>query len=237
MHYYKFNVASWAKDTSHLSIKEEGIYLRLINYYYDTEKPIPLKTHLVLRKLRVACESESVSLILEEFFTKTKKGWIHYHCDKLINEYQKMSDKNKKNAKLGKRPKNKDLIKPTGIPVGNPVESDSQATGIPNYKPITINQELETKERESATATRTKKFVKPTIEEIYSYMQERDYDSRDEAENFYDYWESVGWSRRNGKIKDWRATVRTWLKNAKPISTGEPEFVLDKCFRGIVTCD
>ena len=49
MHYYKFNVASWAKDTSHLSIKEEGIYLRLINYYYDTEKPIPLKTHLVLR--------------------------------------------------------------------------------------------------------------------------------------------------------------------------------------------
>jgi len=113
--------------------------------------------------------------------------------------------------------------------------SDKQIATTNKYN--NINKEIKEKERESATATRTKKFVKPTIEEIYSYMQERDYDSRDEAENFYDYWESVGWSRRNGKIKDWRATVRTWLKNAKPISTGEPEFVLDKCFRGIVRCD
>ena len=161
MHYYKFNVASWAKDTSHLSLKEEGIYLRLINYYYDTEKPIPLKTHLVLRKLRVACESESVSLILEEFFTKTKEGWIHHHCDKLINEYQKMSERNKKNAKLGGRPKNKDLTKPTGFPVGNQEESDSKPTGIPNYKPITNNQELETKEGNNT-------LCYATIQEIFN---------------------------------------------------------------------
>lgn len=141
MHYYKFNVASWAKDTSHLSLKEEGIYLRLINYYYDTEKPIPVKTHLVLRKLRVADESEAVELILEEFFTKTKDGWIHNHCDKLISEYQKMAERNKKNAKLGGRPKNKDLDKPTGIPSGIQKETKSNPTGIPNYKPLTNNQE------------------------------------------------------------------------------------------------
>lgn len=144
MHYYKFNVASWAKDTSHLSLKEEGIYLRLINYYYDTEKPIPVKTHLVLRKLRVADESEAVELILEEFFTKTKDGWIHNHCDKLIGEYQKMAERNKKNAKLGGRPKNKDLVKPTGIPDANQEETKSNTTGIPNQELLTNNQELET---------------------------------------------------------------------------------------------
>ncbi|AZU97832.1 coil containing protein [Vibrio phage LP.2] len=148
MHYYKFNVASWAKDTSHLSLKEEGIYLRLINYYYDTEKPIPLKTHLVLRKLRVADESEAVDLILEEFFTKTKDGWIHNHCDKLINEYQKMAERNKKNAKLGGRPKNKGLGKPSGIPDGNQEETNTKPTGIPNQEPLTINQELETKDND-----------------------------------------------------------------------------------------
>lgn len=140
MHYYKFNVASWAKDTSHLSLKEEAIYLRLVNFYYDHEKPIPLKTHLVLRKLRMAYESETVELILEEFFNKTKDGWTHKHCDKLISEYQKMAERNKKNGRSGGRPKINDLEKPSG----NPEETEVNPNGNPNYKPRTINQEPET---------------------------------------------------------------------------------------------
>ncbi len=144
MHYYKFNVAGWAKDTSHLSLKEEAIYLRLINFYYDHEKPIPLKTHLVLRKLRMADESETVDIILEEFFTKTKDGWIQNHCEKLIGEYQKMAERNKKNAKLGGRPKINDLAKPSGNPEDNQEETESNPKGIPNYKLETNNQELET---------------------------------------------------------------------------------------------
>ena len=144
MHYYKFNVAGWAKDTSHLSLKEEAIYLRLINFYYDHEKPIPLKTHLVLRKLRMADESETVDIILEEFFTKTKDGWIQNHCEKLIGEYQKMAERNKKNAKLGGRPKINNLEKPSGNQDGNQEETESNPKGIPNYKLETNNQELET---------------------------------------------------------------------------------------------
>lgn len=225
-------MASWAKDTSHLSLKEEGVYLRLINYYYDTEKPIPLKTHLVLRKLRVADESESVNLILEEFFTKTKEGWIHHHCDKLINEYQKMSERNKKNAKLGGRPKNKDLRKPTRFPIGNQEEYDSKPTGIPNYKPITNNQELETKEKEKNKPSLSKKFVKPTLEEVHKYMQERNYNSLDEAERFFDYWESIGWVRNKTKMKDWKASVRTWLKNSKPIEESNENVETPSWFRG-----
>jgi|GEM_PF-3779135 len=225
MHYYKFNVASWAKDTSHLSLKEEGIYLRLINYYYDTEKLIPLKTHLVLRKLRVADESEAVNLILEEFFTKTKDGWIHNHCDKLINEYQKMAERNKKNAKLGGRPKINDLPKPSGIPDANQEETDTKPTGIPNYKPLTTNQEPVTKEIGGANAPRTKKFIKPTIDEILTYMQERNHNSRDEAERFFDYWESIGWVRNRTPMKDWKSSVRTWLKNSKTVHSDAPDYM------------
>ena len=32
MHYYKFNIADWVKDTAHLSLKEEAILLRLNEY-------------------------------------------------------------------------------------------------------------------------------------------------------------------------------------------------------------
>ena len=138
MHYYKFNVSSWAKDTGHLSLKEEAIYLRLINYYYDNEKSIPLKTQLVLRKLRMADESETVDIILEEFFTKTKNGWTHHHCDKLIAEYQKKTETNRKNGRSGGRPKINGLDKPSGLIVGN----ESEPSGNLNYKLLTTNEEL-----------------------------------------------------------------------------------------------
>ena len=207
MHYYKFNVASWAKDTSHLSLKEEGIYLRLINYYYDTEKPIPVKTHLVLRKLRVADESEAVELILEEFFTKTKDGWIHNHCDKLIGEYQKMAERNKKNAKLGGRPKNKYLAKPTGIPDANQDETKSNPTGIPNQELLTNNQEPVTKE------IRAKRFTPPTHIEAFDYFKERGLESKHEAQRFIDFYEMKGWMVGKNKMKDWKAAIRNWMKN------------------------
>ena len=101
-----------------------------------------------------------------------------------------------------------------------------------------LEREREGEKRESkvdgeiANATRTKKFVKPTIEEIYLYMKERDHDSHDEAESFYDYWESAGWSRKSGKIKDWRATVRTWLRNSNKLPTksnGTPDWFKGGC--------
>lgn len=138
MHYYKFNVSSWAKDASHLSLKEEAVYLRLINYYYDYEKPIPLKTQMVLRKLRMADESETVDLILEEFFTKTKNGWTHHHCDKLISEYQKKAETNRKNGKSGGRPKINDLEEANGLPV----DTETEPSGNLNYKLLTTNEEL-----------------------------------------------------------------------------------------------
>ena len=54
MHYYKFNIADWVKDTSHLSLKEEAILLRLVNWYLDYESPIPTKTQMVLRKIGIS---------------------------------------------------------------------------------------------------------------------------------------------------------------------------------------
>ncbi len=165
MHYYKFNIAEWVKETHHLSLKEEAIYLRLINFYYDHEKPIPLKNHLVLRKLRLSDESDIVEMILEEFFIKSKKGWTHKYCDKLIGEYQKMADRNKKNAKLGGRPKNNDLAKPSGIPDANQVETESKSNGIPNYKLRTNNYKLETNNEKPASK-------KPTLDWSAAQMSE-----------------------------------------------------------------
>ena len=70
MHYYKFNIADWHLATSHLSLEEEAIYFKLVNFYYDTETPIPLETQTVIRRLRLGMHMDSVRLVLDEFFVK-----------------------------------------------------------------------------------------------------------------------------------------------------------------------
>ena len=142
MHYFKFNIPSWSLSTAHLSLEEDGVYFRLVCHYYDTEKPIPLETESVIRRLRLGSHSDTVHRILAEFFVKTEKGFVNQYCERLIEKYHFDAKKNKKNGKSGGRPKqnnnlHKTQIKPTGIPL----ETDSQPTGNPNHKPITKNQE------------------------------------------------------------------------------------------------
>ncbi len=84
MHYYKFNVSDWQASTRHLTPEEEGVYFRLINHYYDTEKPIPLETDSVIRRLMLGSHSDIVKLILEEFFVKTEKGYEKEKCKRIV---------------------------------------------------------------------------------------------------------------------------------------------------------
>lgn len=149
MHYYKFNIADWNLGTSHLSLAEEAIYFRLINHYYDTESPIPLETQSVFRRLRMGSDKELAIGILEEFFTKTDNGWIHERCEKILKEYRKTANKNKKNGAGGGRPR-KDAAsketqeKPSGFSVGTqsePKDNPNQEPLTTNHKPITNNQD------------------------------------------------------------------------------------------------
>lgn len=142
MHYYKFNISDWALSTSHLSEIEELVYFRLMNFYYDTEKPIPKETHSVIRRLRLGSHSETVALILSEFFNETENGWEHDRINEVIENYHETAEKNKKNGKKGGRPRINKGQKPNGLPV----ESQDKPKDNPNYKPLTINQEPKTKE-------------------------------------------------------------------------------------------
>jgi len=138
MHYYKFNIADWHLGTSHLSLTEEAIYFRLINHYYDTEAPIPLETQSVIRRLRLGSDTEAFQLILDEFFAKTEKGYVHERCEINLKEYRKQNKKNAANGAKGGRPKTgaaseQTQDKPTGL--------ISESQNNPNQEPLTTNQE------------------------------------------------------------------------------------------------
>jgi uncharacterized protein YdaU (DUF1376 family) len=139
MYYYKFNIADWHLATSHLSLEEEAIYFKLINYYYDSEQPIPKETQTVIRRLRLGSYSDTVQVILNEFFELSTDGWHHARCDDEIHAYHLKAEKNQKIGKLGGRPKkNKDLD-------NNPTETQTVFENNPNitltknHKPLTKN--------------------------------------------------------------------------------------------------
>ena len=54
----------------------------------------------------------------------------------------------------------------------------------------------------------SKKFIKPTVEEIRAYCEERK--NGLDAQAFFDFYESKGWLVGKSKMKDWRASVRNW---------------------------
>lgn len=86
MIWYKFFLADYIKDTHHLDDAEDLAYRRLIDFYYLTEKPIPLNTEFVARKVRI--DQDIVEAVLNEFFKKREDGYHHNRCEREISKYQ-----------------------------------------------------------------------------------------------------------------------------------------------------
>jgi len=58
---------------------------------------------------------------------------------------------------------------------------------------------------------KTKRFIKPTIQEIKDYCLERK--NNVDVNKFFNYYEANGWKVGKNAMKDWKACVRTWEGN------------------------
>lgn len=133
MHYYLFNIADYRKDTSHLTPIEHYIYRFLLDWAYLDEKPIPLDTNFVLRKLGLTSKNLSnLDNVLNDFFKRSDSGWHQRRIDEAITEYHNYLKKQAENGSKGGRPRK---------PTANPPISDGEAKKslTINHKPITIN--------------------------------------------------------------------------------------------------
>lgn len=58
--------------------------------------------------------------------------------------------------------------------------------------------------------TKITRFIPPTAEEVRRYCQENNYSV--DAERFVDFYECKGWMVGKNKMKNWKAAVRTWVR-------------------------
>jgi uncharacterized protein YdaU (DUF1376 family) len=140
MHYYQFNIGDYQSHTSHLSEMEDLIYRRLLDWYYLHECPIPLDESEVSRQIRMRSHTESIAIVLREYFERTNDGWIHHRANKEIAKADEKSEKASASAKVRWSKKDANALPPL---------SESNATH--NTLPITQDTEHKT-QKKKATA-------------------------------------------------------------------------------------
>lgn len=89
-----------------------------------------------------------------------------------------------------------------GIPNGNQMTT----SGIPSIEENSI-------EKNSIEYISTKKFVKPTYDQVKQYCEDNNY--KLDYQYFIDYYQSKGWVVGKTPMKDWKATVRNWTRKDK----------------------
>lgn len=92
-------------------------------------------------------------------------------------------------------------------------ESKEKDTSTDVDAELNNQEENKTKEeiKEQPPSPRKKsatQFKPPTIEEVRSYIAERN--SNVDPETFWNFYEAKGWMIGRNKMKDWKACVRTW---------------------------
>ncbi len=140
----------------------------------------------------------------EDIFEKfSLDGAGLYYNERLEQEVEKR--KAYSESRRNNRKKKEDMID-TSLSYVQHMENENENENIIDN--VVIDKSIEEK---------PKRFVKPTIEQLEAYMEERGMNNV--ANRFYDHYESNGWKVGKNSMKDWKASVRTWEPNHKKITT------------------
>lgn len=80
-------------------------------------------------------------------------------------------------------------------------------------------KENKKEDNNKSLSSKNKRFVKPTIEEIQAYINERNYHFS--AEAFYHHYESIDWKVGKNKMTKWKSACATWELMRKSIDKKE----------------
>jgi len=166
MIWYKFHIGDYISHTMHLDDAEDLAYRRLLDWYYMGEKPLPLDTVLIARRIRL--DEEVVTPVLNEFFEKTEDGYINGRADKEIAAYNVRVELNRRSAKLGGRPKTVEVSKeePLSPPKQNRTEQSKDISSTKSTRFAEFWEVWPKSARKVAKATCEKKWASGGLDKV-----------------------------------------------------------------------
>jgi hypothetical protein len=99
------------------------------------------------------------------------------------------------------------------------LQSGIPSSGIPSIGKVRLDKVSIGKESIGDKGGKSNRFEPPTLSEVSDYCTERK--NSVDPQRFIDHYTSNGWMVGKTKMKDWKASVRTWEKTEK--SYGKPK--------------
>ncbi len=191
---------------------EDLAYRRLLDWYYLHESPIPLDIDEVSRQIRMRSHTESIAVVLREFFEQTKKGWVSYRANIEIAKAGEKSSKAKASAKARwNKDKNANAL---------PTQSESNATQDTRH----ITQD--TKHKNTATVVAMPDGVSPEVwaDFVKHRKVKRAQITKLVIDGIQREADKAGWSLedalRETVVRNWQSFKADWVdKNANPSET------------------
>ena len=130
MNYYPHHIGDYLRDTAHLTATEDGIYRRMLDVYYASEKPLPVDQAWIAKLVRAhsAEEQTAVQEVLRQFFEKYEDGWRNKRADSEIKKGKARVKAARVNGKRGGRPITHRVSEnnPAGLQSDNPDQSSQK---------------------------------------------------------------------------------------------------------------
>jgi hypothetical protein len=171
-----------------------GLFYTILEKFANQEKPI--KTIVLKKQLNIGKKLEKCWNFLEEIQLIQSDNGESFN-ERILNFAGKYKIKSEKNAER----------------VAQWRDKQSVTNNVTHYTDVTlqdcnIDKVKEIKVKESKVG-----FVRPQLFEVQNYFEELG--NLNEAEGFFNYYESNGWKVGKNPMKDWKASSRNWIKNSK----------------------
>jgi uncharacterized protein YdaU (DUF1376 family) len=190
IHWYKFYINDYLRDTGHLNHAQHGAYRLLIDQCFLARGNLPAEKRAVYRLVSAIDmdEQKNVDGLLAEFFHLTGKGYTHKRVTSDIAYMEKMRRASQENGALGGRPKKDGEPKnnPAGNPAGNLDVTQHITQTITQKEPESVinnhtisNQESGVKQPESQQT-----------EEEQLLVEKKPSTARKTADRFDEFWKA-----------------------------------------------
>ena len=237
-------VNKYEGGTAHLSLEEDGAYMRLLRLAWKTPGcRIPDDKAWIRRMMRVDAETmtRTVIPILQEFFVLQHSYWI---SPRLVSEFKRANDKRNERAAAGSKGGKAKALKSLSEEASKATilldplldvchqQNASKTVAYPSLLPSLLS-DPEEEEKEQPKGCSKKKvssnrgtrlpedWTLPTewASEAYQYRTPNgDYlteeEIRHEADKFRDHWHSQPGTK--GTKLNWQSTWRNWIRNGAP---------------------
>ena len=188
---------SWKLWLDGLSNEQKGIWLNwMMDYCNDLYPPYPQD-----QAIKIAC------MMAQDTLKRDLKKYEE-RVERMKSARNQNPNNNKELEINTNRTNNKQIL----VSNQSNISSDNVNVNVnDNVNDNEVNK-LTIKENSVKEKPTTSRFYPPTLDEIKAYCLERR--NLVDPDRFYDFYSAKGWMVGKNKMKDWKAAVRTWEKEA-----------------------